>query len=480
MAAARAAGARAAAVAANRRRSGGGGRAADVQSSKMEPVIISRDEFELDELRPPEVAVGGEDAASKEDDGCAAADAAPPPSAASRAVSFVDPQAQAVEQPEAARGRHERRFLLCLDEHDEHADAAVSYASYLVLPSMIDPRHRSTQVRNTVRVFGHVHLNSRVPFAGRLGRLFGASQTREQRGAQLREHCHTVAAALGQHLAQLSCNLEVEVDVDDSERTQAQAYLQYARTHQPQYVLINEREDRFLSSSLFGSESWHLKNALDDFTVIVAKANIEGIDPVQEVQQGEAVGQPEPAQRRSSSSRMRRNTGRRLSPETGRGMQVLLMVDPEVRESSIRAIRCAADLLKPEDRLVVYTAWALPDFATAMYASDTRWHSSLRHTEQLARAQAHKVASQIINVAGLDESQVRVLVEQDDPGKGAAKLVSKGNFHLTICGAKRVEDSDAHGPVFNGWFGHYRRRVFGTTADHMISHSASPAVAVCH
>eukprot|EP00756_Hemistasia_phaeocysticola_P021968 Hpha_TRINITY_DN15804_c1_g2::TRINITY_DN15804_c1_g2_i1::g.190014::m.190014 len=364
----------------------------------------------------------------------------------------------------------DRKVMLCLDEHDDRADAAVSYASYLVLPSLLSNRHRSTRIRNLVKVFGHVHLDSRVPFAGKLVKVLGGEHvSREERSSRLRQHCHTVAASFAKHLTQLATNVELSVEVDASESNQLESYQKVAASWQPNYILFNEREDRGGSGvfSLFGTESWQLLHMLSNFTVIVAKDNIEGIDPAE---LGVVTDVAQRAKRRSS---------RRLAPEQGRGMYVLLMIDPELNEASVRAVKCACDMLKPEDRLLVYSCWNLPDFATAMYANDARWDTQLRQAESSARQQAQGVASSVAATAGLSPEVVRVMVEQQAPGKGAEKLLSAGTFHMVICGGKRHDDPSARG-VMRGWMGHYRRRMFGTVADHLISRSAAPAVAVCY
>eukprot|EP01064_Diplonema_japonicum_P032888 TRINITY_DN630_c2_g2_i1.p1 TRINITY_DN630_c2_g2~~TRINITY_DN630_c2_g2_i1.p1 ORF type:complete len:340 (+),score=53.56 TRINITY_DN630_c2_g2_i1:99-1118(+) len=320
------------------------------------------------------------------------------------------------------------RLMVCADGHDV-CTAGVGYAIKII--QLIEKTSTSDPYSPPeVIVFGHVHNDSKIPLLKTMGKIIGVrTTTKEERKRDLEQRGNDITAELKQ-----TCKLDtITLQVDDSESNMVQAYSTVVIQHRPDILIINERKDYSEIMKPFWKEVHKLSRATPSPIVLVAR---------KEIVKGKTVH--------------------------------LLLVSDDYKESSQRVVSQASYIISPDDAVYILSCWELPDFATAMYADDHRWHVETKKCEKKAKAAVQKAAADLQScIPALPPTHLSLHTKNERVANAVSAFHQSHVFnHILVGGSSTTlhPTSSKRSSSFS-FIGDAKRSIFGTTADSLLPHN---------
>eukprot|EP01060_Flectonema_neradi_P019391 TRINITY_DN2648_c1_g4_i1.p1 TRINITY_DN2648_c1_g4~~TRINITY_DN2648_c1_g4_i1.p1 ORF type:complete len:320 (+),score=62.03 TRINITY_DN2648_c1_g4_i1:53-1012(+) len=310
----------------------------------------------------------------------------------------------------------ETRLMVCIDSHDLEQQGCVDYSKRLL---------RVKGRKYSVRVFGHVHNDSKIPLAKKLGKALGMDlPEKNERTQQLKDRINAVADAL-----------EGKSHVDSSDQSMIQSYSTYVSKFNPHIIIANERREM-----LSIAESITLAKELEAPNVVITRSRIKSDNVA----------------------------------------YIVCLAHP-FDDRGRRVVGTLSTLLTTGDSVIFFSCWDPPDVATAMYADDSKWVTETRKCEQLALDACKRGSELLENLRpDVDRNTFKVKLVNNTASTGIANLIANMNpekqFINVLVGSTHAKGPSRKKSLLNV----AKRRVFGTTADAILSNRTIPAVTVVY
>ena len=307
------------------------------------------------------------------------------------------------------------RLMVCIDSHDLEDEGCVDFAKVLL--------QNREQKNYQVRVYGHVHNDSKVPLAKKLGKALGMDLPEKNERSQALKDRATIVAD----------TLEGTTYIDGSNQTMIQSYSSYVTDYKPHTLIANERKEM-----LSIAESITLVKELQAPTVVITRSRVK------------------------SDS-----------------ITYIVCIAHPFDERGIKAIGVLSSFIRVVDNVIFFSCWDPPDVATAMYADESKWISETKKCETQALAACKKGSELLGNLRpDLDRGTFKVKLVNNSTSTGISNLVSNmspdKNYVNVVVGSTHSRGASRKKSILNV----AKRRLFGTTADAILSNRAIPAVTV--